>query len=420
MFIDKVDITVKAGNGGNGCVSFRREKYVAAGGPDGGDGGNGGNIIFKVEKGENTLLKFRYKKTFVAKNGEDGKNSKFHGKTAEDLIITLPAGTIVKDKASGKVIFDMGSDNVFVAAHGGKGGWGNKHFATPTRQVPRFAKKGLEGEKRELTLELKMLADVGLVGFPNAGKSTLLSQISAAKPKIADYPFTTLTPILGVVSADDERSFVAADIPGLIEGAHTGAGLGHDFLKHIERCRIILHVVDVSEFAEMYPTESIEAINRELFLFDPELQDRPQIVVANKTDLGVIDEIKDELEAFCKEKGYKLVYISAATGSGIKELIRLTSEELLTAPPLKEYFTEYVEEKPTEEKISVRKENGVFYVEGSAVEKILESYNPDDRESLLNFQRLLTSFGIIEALENAGVDDGDTVDLYGLEFDYIS
>ncbi|MBR4951026.1 MAG: GTPase ObgE, partial [Clostridia bacterium] len=289
MFIDKVTIYIKAGNGGNGCVSFRREKYVAKGGPDGGDGGKGGNIVFVVDEGENTLLNFKYHRKFVAPNGADGMPKRCHGKYGEDLLIKVPRGTVLRDPESGLVIHDMSDGLPYIAARGGKGGWGNSHFATPTRQVPRFAKSGVDGAERNVTLELKMLADVGLVGFPNVGKSTLLSEVSSARPKIANYHFTTLSPNLGVVSVYD-KNFVMADIPGLIEGASDGLGLGHDFLRHVDRCRLILHVFDISASEREDPLSDILMINQELKKYSPELASRPQILVANKIDLGYSED----------------------------------------------------------------------------------------------------------------------------------
>ena len=316
MFIDKTEIYVKAGNGGNGCVAFHREKYVAEGGHSGGDGGHGGNVVFEVDTGENTLLPFRYKHKFVARNGEDGKPEKFHGKTADDLIIKVPQGTLIRDADSGKLLYDMGEDGRFIAAKGGRGGFGNVHFATPTRQIPRFAKGGTTGEERRLILELKMLADVGLIGFPNVGKSTLLSMVSAAKPKIANYHFTTLSPILGVVKVDTS-SFVMADIPGLIEGASEGAGLGHDFLRHVDRCRLLVHVVDAAGTEGRDPVDDIEKINRELTGWSEELSSRPQIIVANKCDVGVPDENRERLEEYARENGIEIFFISAVIKSSL-------------------------------------------------------------------------------------------------------
>ena len=306
MIIDKVRIYVKAGDGGNGCVSFRREKYVSHGGPDGGDGGNGGNVVIEVDKGETTLLRYKYHRKFVAGSGQDGMNRKFHGATASDLILKVPEGTVIRDANSGKIIRDMTGDDSFILCKGGKGGWGNRHFSTPTRQIPRFAKSGIKGEEKEVVLELKMIADVGLVGFPNVGKSLLLSKISDAKPKVANYEFTTLSPNLGVVDAGDERSFIVADIPGIIEGASEGLGLGHEFLRHIDRCRMLIHVVDVSGMSGRDPVEDIKKINNELKAYGEELASRPQIVAANKIDVCEDREALAPFEKFVKDSGYRL------------------------------------------------------------------------------------------------------------------
>lgn len=421
MFIDKVEIYVKAGNGGDGAVAFHREKYVAEGGPSGGDGGNGGSIIFEVDKGETTLLPFRYHRKFVAKNGENGKGEKFHGKTAEDLILKVPEGTLIKDAASGKLMFDMGSDGRFVAAKGGRGGWGNTHFATPTRQIPRFAKGGIKGEEKTLVLELKMLADVGLVGFPNVGKSTLLSMVSAAKPKIANYHFTTLSPMLGVVSVDT-HNFVMADIPGLIEGASDGAGLGHEFLRHVDRCRLLLHVVDAASTEGRDPIDDIEKINTELERYNPEMATRPQILVANKCDVGVEDETAERLNEYAKENDMPIFYVSAATRSGVDELMREVSKQLLTLPPQVRYEPDYVEEIEDisdDRSIEVRREDGMWIVEAEWLERLVANVNFEDRESLAYFHKVLKKSKVFEQLEEMGVQDGDEVSIYDFEFDYV-
>ena len=340
-FYDHVKIYVKAGNGGNGCISFHREKYISHGGPDGGDGGNGGNIVLVIEKGKNTLLDFRNRKKYVAANGGDGMKSKFHGANAPDLIIPVPEGTVVKDAKTGKIIKDMSGCEPFVLCRGGRGGWGNRHFATPTRQAPRFAKTGREGEEREVLLELKMLADVGFVGLPSVGKSTLLSVISAARPKIAAYHFTTLAPMLGVVSVGEGKGFVAADIPGLIEGASEGLGLGFDFLRHVDRCRLLVHVVDISASEGRDPTDDLITINTELEKYSSDLASRPQIIAANKCDIldrELVDIAK--FEKFCEGHGYDIVYISAATGEGITELLRKVYDRLQTLPPVTVYEPE--------------------------------------------------------------------------------
>lgn len=424
MFIDNVQIYVKAGDGGNGAVSFRREKYVSHGGPDGGDGGRGGNIVFVADRGINTLLSFRYKRKFVAQNGAPGGGAKFHGKNGEDIIISVPYGTLIKQKDTGRIIKDMSDDQPFICCHGGRGGWGNRHFATPTRQVPNFAKPGTPGEEAELSLELKMLADVGLIGYPSVGKSSILARISSAKPKIAGYHFTTLTPNLGVVSTGEERGFVAADIPGLIEGAADGAGLGHDFLRHIERCRLLLHVVDVAETEGRNVIEDIKNIDSELERYSPELATRPQLVVANKTD--VLDrEVVDiaAFEAFVRESGRELIYVSAATGRGLDELIRTCDRLLGQLPPLRIYESEIEVEAELpaagERHTEVRRENEKYIVEGEWLITLMNQINPDDWESMNYFQRVLQRAGVFALLEQRGCRDGDTVSIYDFEFDYV-
>ncbi|MBE6717986.1 MAG: GTPase ObgE [Ruminococcaceae bacterium] len=425
MIIDKVKLYVKAGDGGNGCVSFRREKYVSHGGPDGGDGGNGGNIILEIDEGENTLLRYKYHKKFVANNGGDGMKSKFHGKTAEDLILKVPLGTVVKDAESGRIIKDMSDKEPFVLCKGGRGGWGNRHFSTPTRQIPRFAKSGMKGEEREVIFELKMLADVGLVGFPNVGKSMLLSKISAARPKIANYEFTTLSPNLGVVDAGEENSFVVADIPGIIEGASEGAGLGHEFLRHIDRCRLLIHIVDVSGMTGRDAVEDIEKINAELADYSEDLASRPQIIAANKSDMieeGNFD--KDAFEEYIKSKGYELMYISALTGSNVKELIHRAAAKLKELPPLKVYEADYFpEDDVLDDKnnhdILIKNVNGVYVVEAEWIYNLMGSINFEDYESLMYFQKVLKNAGVFDKLEKYGVKDGDTVSLYDFEFDFV-
>lgn len=425
MFVDNVKIYLKAGNGGNGCVSFRREKYVARGGPDGGDGGNGGNIVFRVDEGSNTLLAFRYKRKFIAKNGGDGSGAKFHGANGEDLEILVPPGTLIKDAESGKIIKDMSDDKPFVCCRGGRGGWGNKHFATPTRQVPMFAKNGTQGEEKEVILELKMLADVGLIGFPNVGKSSILSRISSAKPKIADYHFTTLSPNLGVVKTGDESGFVAADIPGLIEGAADGAGLGHAFLRHVDRCRLLLHVVDISQMEGRNAVEDIKRINYELERYSPELASRPQIIVANKCDM-INEEYVDikAFEDFVDENEWEMIYVSAVTGENLDELVRRVSERLRLLPPLTIYESDYSPEdeyaKSDEGRVTtVRRENDTFIVEGEWLFNLLGQINFSDYESLNYFQKVLIKSGVIKLLEENGAKDGDTVVIYDFEFDFV-
>lgn len=421
MLIDHVKIEIKAGNGGNGAISFRREKYVAAGGPDGGDGGRGGNIVFRVDDGVNTLLAYRYRHKFVAGNGGDGKGDKFHGATAPDLIIPVPRGTLIKDAESGAVIHDMSDGQDYIACRGGRGGWGNRHFATPTRQVPMFAKNGTPGEGKTVLLELKMLADVGLIGYPSVGKSSILARISAARPKIAEYHFTTISPNLGVVRVHGENGFVAADIPGLIEGAAEGAGLGHDFLRHIDRCRLLLHVVDISCQEERDPVEDIRRINHELLRYSPELAERPQIIVANKAD--AIDRERVDLaafETFVRESGWELFYVSAVTGQGIQELVEHVWERLRELPPMKTYEAEATpEEEAVGKETVIRREGGRFVVEGKWLFNLMNQVNFDDYESLNYFQRILLKSGVFRQLEEAGCRDGDTVSIYDFEFDYV-
>ncbi|MBQ8415211.1 MAG: GTPase ObgE [Clostridia bacterium] len=426
MFIDNIKIYVKAGDGGNGAVSFHREKYVSAGGPDGGDGGRGGNIIFRIDEGANTLLAFRYKRKFVAENGSNGMSGKMHGKSGQDVIITVPQGTLIKDPETGKIIFDMGSDREFILCKGGRGGWGNRHFATPTRQIPRFAKNGTKGEEREVLLELKMLAEVGLIGFPNVGKSSILSRISSAKPKIANYHFTTLSPNLGVVSMGEGRGFLAADIPGLIEGASEGQGLGHDFLRHVDRCRLLLHVVDVAGTDGRDPVEDIEKINFELRQYSEALADRPQIIVANKIDSVLEEEeIFVRFSEYVKKNNLPVVYVSAVTGEGLDKLVRMATEKLKELPPVTIYEPEY---SPEDEAISaaggarettVRIEDGKYIVEGEWLFNFMGQINFDDYESLNFFQRVLIKNGVIDMLRKAGIEEGDTVSIYDFEFDFV-
>ena len=427
MFIDNIKVYLKAGDGGNGAVAFHREKFVNAGGPDGGDGGRGGNIIFKVDTGANTLLAFRYKRKFVAENGDNGSGGKKHGKSGADTVIPVPPGTLIKDPASGKIIFDMASADEFIVCKGGRGGWGNRHFATPTRQIPRFAKSGTKGEEREVLLELKMLAEVGLVGFPNVGKSSILSRISAAKPKIANYHFTTLSPNLGVVSVSGGKGFLAADIPGLIEGASDGLGLGHAFLRHVDRCRLLLHVVDIAAEDGRDPIEDVKKIDEELRKYSSELSERPQIIVANKTDSVLMDDepyVKDFFD-YCKTLDRPVVAVSAVTGEGLDELIKLAAEKLKELPPLTVYEPEYTEEDSvvvTENDIMetiVRRENEKFIVEGQWLFNFMGNINFSDYESLNFFQRVLQKNGVISKLRDAGVEEGDTVSIYDFEFEFM-
>ena len=423
MFIDNVKIYVKAGNGGNGCVSFRREKYVSHGGPDGGDGGRGGNIILRIEPGSNTLFAYKNRRKFVANNGGDGMAGKMHGATADDLILPVPPGTVVRDAETGYVIKDMSNCEDFVLCKGGRGGWGNRHFATPTRQIPRFAKSGSQGEEREVIFELKMLADVGLVGLPSAGKSSLLAAISAARPKIAAYHFTTLTPNLGVVSLSNNKGFVCADIPGLIEGASEGAGLGLDFLRHIDRCRMLIHVVDISGIESLDPINDIEIITNELKSYSEELALRPRIIAANKIDAHDPDLIDlEKLENYAKEKGYKIIYISAATGENVDILINEVADMLNELPPLTIYEKEYVEENladPKDKSVTVKNVNGVYVVEANWLYRFMGTIDFSDREALMFFEKVLRENGVIDALEKAGCCEGKTVSIYDFEFDFV-
>ena len=425
MFVDNVRIYIKAGDGGNGAVSFRREKYVAAGGPDGGDGGHGGNVVFRVDEGCNTLLAFRYKHKFIAGRGGDGKGAKCHGATADDLVILVPPGTLIRDAETQKILHDMSEDNGadYIACKGGRGGWGNRHFATPTRQIPRFAKMGMRGEEREVIFELKMLADVGLVGLPSAGKSSILSVISSARPKIAAYHFTTLSPNLGVVNYAGNKGFVCADIPGLIEGASEGAGLGLDFLRHIDRCRMLLHVVDISGVESLDPVADMEIITGELEKYSPELASRPRIVVANKYDIYDPDLIDlEKFESYIDEKGYELIYVSAATGENIDKMIQMTVERLRLLPPLTVYEKEFVEEDlsdPDDKSVRIRKTNGRYEVDADWLYKFMETINFADRDQLMHFEKVLRQNGVIKALEDAGCGEGDTVSMYDFEFDFV-
>ncbi len=424
MFVDKVDITIKAGSGGNGAVSFHREKYINAGGPDGGDGGKGSDIVFLADDSLSTLIDFRYKKKYIAPDGEPGGAKRCSGKSMEPTVIRVPRGTIVKDSHTGRILADISEDEPVVVARGGKGGKGNMNFATPTRQIPRFAKPGFPGEKFDVTLELKLLADVGLVGFPNVGKSTLISVVSAAKPKIANYHFTTLTPVLGVVKKG-EKSFVMADIPGLIEGASEGVGLGHAFLRHVERCRLIVHVVDVSGIEGRDPAEDFEKINAELANFSAELAERPQIVAANKCDLASEDQIA-AFEKFIADKGLTLYKISAATTQGTDSLIDAVMAKLDTLPPVKRYeavplsFEELAKMEEEKHSFTVEKaEDGVYIVDAEWLAPILSTVNMEDYESLQYFQRVLRSSGIIDELERQGIQEDDIVAIYDFEFNYV-
>lgn len=423
MFVDIAKIHLKAGKGGDGAVSFHREKYVAAGGPDGGDGGRGGNIVFRADSNLSTLADFRYKRKYSAEAGQNGGASRCTGKSAQDLVISVPVGTLVKDAETGRIIADISDNEPVVIAKGGNGGWGNQHFATATRQVPRFAKSGNPGEEIDVTLELKLLADVGLIGFPNVGKSTLVSVVSEAKPKIANYHFTTLTPVLGVVRMGEGSSFVMADIPGLIEGAGEGVGLGHEFLRHVERCRMLVHIIDISGSEGRDPIDDFDKINHELKVFSPELSERPQIVVGNKCDLTDEEEVARISEYF-ESKGYKFFPVMAAIAEGTDELINYVAAELQKLPPIKIYEAE---PKPLEDFTAPKKRDftirvcdGIYFVENCEwILDIMNRVDPDDYESLQYFERVLRQSGIIDALEDKGIAAGDTVSVYDIEFEFV-
>ncbi len=421
-FVDKARISIHAGRGGDGAVSFHREKYIAAGGPDGGDGGRGGNVVFRVDDHMSTLMDFRYKRKYVAGAGMNGQGKRCFGKDGETLYIKVPRGTIIRDTETGAIMHDMSTGEDWVAARGGRGGWGNTHFATPTRQVPRFAKPGLPGESLDITLELKLLADIGLVGFPNVGKSTLLSVVSKAHPKIANYHFTTLFPNLGVVYVDEGVSFVMADIPGIIEGASEGAGLGHDFLRHIDRCRLLVHLVDVSGSEGRDPIEDFDAINAELREYNPELAERPQIVVGNKTDLlwedrENIDKLREHVEAL----GYTFFEMSAASHQGTRELVKECARRLSELPPIMAYEADYVKPEPkvdTSGELEIRQFEDLWVVEGPWLQRLVATVNFSDYESRMYFDRVLREAGVFDRMEQMGVKDGDTVSMYDLMFEY--
>lgn len=427
MFADSAKIFIKSGKGGDGHVSFRRELYVPNGGPDGGDGGRGGDVIFQVDKGKNTLVDFRHVRKYIARDGEQGGKKRCHGADAEDLIVKVPEGTVIKDFESGKVIADMSGDNQReVILRGGKGGLGNMHFATSTMQVPKYAQPGQPGAELFVQLELKVIADVGLVGFPNVGKSTLLSVVSNAKPEIANYHFTTLNPHLGVVDLGDGAGFVMADIPGLIEGASEGVGLGHAFLKHIERTKVLVHVVDGASVEGRDPLEDIRTINKELEAYNPELLKRPQVIAANKMDAVYSEddsnEILDALRAEFEPKGIKVFAISAVSRQGVKELLYHINDLLKTvddAPVVfeKEFEIEYQGDRNLPYTVS-KEEEGLYVVEGPRIEKMLGYTNLDSEKGFDFFQKFLKNTGILKELKEAGIKEGDTVRIYGLEFDY--
>ncbi len=423
-FVDKVTISVRAGKGGDGAVTFHREKFVAAGGPDGGDGGRGGDVIIAVDDHMSTLMDFRYKRKFSAGDGANGQNKRCSGKDGESVTIRVPRGTLVRDRQTGGIMADMSGSEPFVAAKGGRGGWGNQHFATPTRQVPRFAKPGAPGESRELVLELKLLADVGLVGFPNVGKSTLLASVSRARPKIADYHFTTLSPNLGVVYVAEGASFVLADIPGIIEGASEGVGLGHDFLRHIDRCRLLIHIVDGAGSEGRDPVEDFETINRELAEYSPELASRPMLVAANKCDLlgedrDTLDRLRDHVTAL----GYEFFELSAATMAGTKELMQRAAALLATLPPITVYEPDYVPPEPefgSAAELDIYEDDGVWYAEGPWMDRLVSTVNFGDYESRMFFDRILRENGVYERMESLGIHDGDTISICGMTFEYQS
>ena len=421
MFVDIAKIFIKAGDGGDGAVAFHREKYVASGGPDGGDGGRGGNIVFVADTNLSTLADFRYKRKYTAQKGENGRGGRCNGKKAPDLIIKVPLGTVVKEYQTGRILADISDSEPVTVAKGGKGGWGNTHFATPTRQTPRFAKAGMPGESFEVQLELKLLADVGIVGFPNVGKSTFISVVSEAKPIIANYHFTTITPVLGVVKMN-ESSFVMADIPGLIEGAHEGLGLGHQFLRHVERCRLLVHMVDVSGSEGRDPKQDFETINSELEKFNPELAKRPMIVAGNKCDL-TDDEVVEDFKNYVENKGYKFFPIMAAINYETEPLLKEIQEQLSKLPPVVRYEPEQPPAIPEDEiqkqSVKITKNDDIYFVEADWLLRVLRGVNFDDSESLQYFQRVLINSGVIDALKDAGINEGDTVSMYDVEFEFV-
>lgn len=424
MFVDQAKIYIKAGDGGDGAVSFHREKYVAAGGPDGGDGGKGGDIVFVVDDNISNLIDFRYKRKYVAEKGQNGGGKNCSGRNAPDLVVKVPRGTVVRELKSGRILADLSTDEPAVIAHGGKGGRGNAHFATSTRQIPKFAKPGFRGDEYEVMLELKLIADVGLVGFPNVGKSTLISVVSAAKPKIANYHFTTLTPVLGVVKIEEGKSFVMADIPGLIEGASEGVGLGHEFLRHVERCRLIVHVIDVSGSEGRDPIEDFKAINHELENFSMDLAEAPQIVAANKSDMATPEQV-ERLRNYVEDQGLLFYEISAATTKGTKELMYGVWERLSVLPPVKQFEAQPLTQEELDDKLISKKdfrvtvEDGVYFVEADWLLDILRTADMDDYSSLQYFQNVLRTSGIIDKLEEMGIEEGDTVSIFDFEFEYL-
>ena len=422
MFVDRVKIHVKGGNGGNGMVSFFRAKYITHGGPDGGDGGRGGDVIFVGDESMGTLMDFRYKRMFKAGNGQDGDKRNCFGKDGESVVIKVPVGTVIREAESGKIMADItkhGEEKILI--HGGKGGKGNQHFATPTRQAPRYAEPGRVAKEYDVILELKLIADVGLIGFPNVGKSTLLSMVTNANPKIANYHFTTLAPNLGVVEGKYGDSFVLADIPGLVEGASEGVGLGHAFLRHVERTKVFIHVVDAAGVEGDDPVENVRKINQELEAYNPELMKRPQVIAANKTDIPGSEENVERLKEAYEKEGFEVFPISAATNKGLDELLTKVAEILKNYPEdivFEEEYEEYDEVAVDQEPFTIEVEDGVYVVRGVGVEKMIGYTNIDTEKGFAFFQRYLKEKGIIEALEEKGIQEGDTVRIYDMEFEF--
>lgn len=422
MFVDRVKIHVKGGNGGNGMVSFFRAKYITHGGPDGGDGGRGGDVIFVGDESMGTLMDFRYKRMFKAGNGQDGGKRNCFGKDGESVVIKVPVGTVIREAESGKIMADItkhGEEKILI--HGGKGGKGNQHFATPTRQAPRYAEPGRVAKEYDVILELKLIADVGLIGFPNVGKSTLLSMVTNANPKIANYHFTTLAPNLGVVEGKYGDSFVLADIPGLVEGASEGVGLGHAFLRHVERTKVFIHVVDAAGVEGDDPVENVRKINQELEAYNPELMKRPQVIAANKTDIPGSEENVERLKEAYEKEGFEVFPISAATNKGLDELLTKVAEILKNYPEdivFEEEYEEYDEVAVDQEPFTIEIEDGVYVVRGVGVEKMIGYTNIDTEKGFAFFQRYLKEKGIIEALEEKGIQEGDTVRIYDMEFEF--
>ena len=420
MFVDVATINIKAGNGGDGAVSFHRDVFTANGGPDGGNGGRGGSVIFVADSNLSTLSNFRYKKKFHAQNGQNGSSGRKAGKSGEDLVIKVPFGTIVKDLETDKIIADISTNKPCIISKGGKGGAGNMNFATAAKQSPRFSKPGEKILAMDIKLELKLLADVGLIGFPNVGKSTIISSVSEAKPQIANYHFTTLSPILGVVKYTDEKSFVMADIPGLIEGAWKGIGLGHKFLRHVERCRLLVHVVDVSGSEDRDPCKDFEIINNELFKFSENLSKRPMIVVGNKCDIADSEKIS-KFREYVTSKGFEFIEISAASQKGIKDMLNLIAKKLDELPPAKLFEPEYFESKYTQndDVLEIKNINGVYEVKSRWLEKLIDSVNFEDYDSMCYFQNSINKYGLTDELKKAGAKEGDTVRVNEIEFDFV-